>query len=71
MLKCSLWCDHALSFPPLEPTKAYTPGAFVIYKRKSKRFEQKGEISFCSLIKIAIALDCENDNKQKVGQRNC
>jgi len=26
-----------------------------------KRFEQKGEISFCSLIKIAIALDCEND----------
>ena len=26
-----------------------------------KRFEQKGEIAFCSLIKIAIALDCEND----------
>lgn len=26
-----------------------------------KRFEQTGEIAFCSLIKIAIALDCEND----------
>ena len=26
-----------------------------------KRFEQKHEIAFDSLIKIAIALDCEND----------
>ena len=26
-----------------------------------KRFEQTGEIAFYSLIKIAIALDCEND----------
>jgi transcriptional regulator with XRE-family HTH domain len=26
-----------------------------------KRFEQKGEIAFSSIIKVAIALDCEND----------
>jgi transcriptional regulator with XRE-family HTH domain len=26
-----------------------------------KRFENKHEISFSSLVKIAIALDCEND----------
>lgn len=35
-----------------------------------KRFETKGEISLKHLLKIAIALDCENDFEELFKKRN-
>ena len=35
-----------------------------------KRFEIKGDISLCSLIKIAFVLECENDFNQLFSKKN-
>ena len=35
-----------------------------------KRFETKGDISLCSLIKIAFVLECENDFNQLFSKKN-
>ena len=35
-----------------------------------KRFETKGDISLCSIIKIAFVLNCENDFNQLFSKKN-
>jgi transcriptional regulator with XRE-family HTH domain len=55
--------EHGLSQAEMSRKAGMSLGSY-------KRFEQQHEISFTSLVKIAIALDCENDFEQLFSKRH-
>jgi transcriptional regulator with XRE-family HTH domain len=55
--------EHGLSQTEMSCKAGMSLGSY-------KRFEQQNEISFTSLIKIAIALGCENDFDQLFSKKH-